>query len=79
MATMTIASPAQANANLNYVQNVGRAARAFLAALLDVKSHQAVSQEAPAQRTTWLGRDDTSDFMMPNLEQELICLAGRRP
>ena len=77
MATMTIASPAQADASLNYAQNVGRAARALLAALLAI-TPRAAAEELPRQ-TSWFRRDDMNDFMMPNLEQELICLAGRRP
>ena len=83
MATLTIATPTGATIGSNYAQNVGRAARALLAALLAVDART----ETPAKaRST---SDDISlyrlysmsryDSVMPNLVQELTVMAARRP
>lgn len=79
MSTLTIASPVHADAGLSYVQNVGRAARALLAALLAVRPH-AEKEEAPVSRRRWLfsQRDESYDYMMPNLTQELAYIAARQ-
>jgi len=77
MATMTIASPAPGDAGLSYTQNVSRAARALLAALLAVKAAEPASRRAPVHGGSWFSRDDEPQFMMPNLAQELARFAGR--
>ncbi|HYD59959.1 MAG TPA: hypothetical protein VEC35_06375 [Noviherbaspirillum sp.] len=83
MATLTIATPAGATIGSSYAQNVGRAARALLAALFAADART----ETPAKaRST---SDDISlyrlyrmsryDSVMPNLAQELTVIAGRQP
>jgi len=80
MATMTIARPATVNTGSSYAHNVGRAARALLAALF------AVSPKAEKKAST--SNDDISlyrlyrmagsrDSVMPNLVQELDAIAKR--
>lgn len=82
MATLTIATPTGAIAGPSYAQNVGRAARALLAALFAVRPR--AEQPAKARRAS----DDISlyrlygmsayDSVMPNLAQELNAIACRQ-
>jgi hypothetical protein len=82
MATLTIATPNGATIGSGYAQNVGRAARALLAALFAVRPR--AEKPAKARRAS----DDISlyrlygmsayDSVMPNLAQELTVLAGRQ-
>ncbi len=89
MSTLTISTTVPASAGLTYAQNVGRAARTLLAALLatPARAHAAPKQVVTARRHS---RDDDMalyrlnclaspyDCVMPNLEQELRVLAGCR-
>jgi hypothetical protein len=85
MATLTITSPATVNAGLSYTQNVGRAARALLTALLAITPQ---ATERPVQATRRNQRDDMPlyhlyslaapyDALMPNQMQELQMMACR--
>ncbi|MGH8807799.1 MAG: hypothetical protein ACREX0_07975 [Noviherbaspirillum sp.] len=89
MSTFTIASPASTGNGLSYAENVGRAARGLLAALLAVKPQAdvaATASAAPAAKGKVRG--DLSlyelyrlagsyDSLMPNLAQELRAIASR--
>lgn len=90
MSTLAIQSTAQASNGTSYMQNVGRAARALLSALITVPhtapAARATAQARPAARAA--ARDDLSlyrlyclaspyDSVMPNLAQELRVIAGR--
>lgn len=84
MSTATLTSSASTN-GLSYGQNVGRAARALLAALLAVSPRspaaQASSKAVPENREAsilHLYRLAASyDSVMPNLAQELRAIASR--
>lgn len=81
MATLTIATPTAGSVGSSYAQNVGRAARALLAALFTVTPR--AEQPAKARQA----REDVSllrlyrmsgtDAVMPNLAQELDMIARR--
>jgi len=87
MSTLTITAPAHVSDGASYMNNVGRAARALLVALLAVPHAAAVAAPAKAEaRST--ARDNVSlyrlyclaspyDSVMPNLEQELRVIASR--
>jgi len=89
MATLTITSPATTSTGLSYTQNLGRAARAFLAALLAVTPGAEVQTASrPVQATRRNQHDNMSLFhlyslaapyadLMPNQEQELRMMACR--
>jgi len=82
MATLTIATPTAGTIGSSYAQNVGRAARALLAALF------AVTPRAEQPAKVRQAREDISllrlyrmaatDSMMPNLAQELDMIAKRQ-
>lgn len=90
MGTLTITSPAHVTGT-SYAQNVGRAARALLDAILAIRSRSAevappVVRSAAEVRTR--ARQNVSlyrlyslsspyDSIMPNLRQELEIMAGR--
>jgi hypothetical protein len=90
MATLTITSPPQVNGT-SYAQNVGRAARALLDAILSFRSdtqevaapivRSAKEERAQAHDNVSLFRLYTLaapyDSVMPNLKQELDLIAGR--
>lgn len=87
MATLTIQSHAPANTGASYAQNVSRAARALLAALLAF-GHSAAAPAAPRAAKAVRARDELSlyrlyclsspyDSIMPNLRQELQAMACR--
>lgn len=85
MSTLTISPSATAEAGHSYARNVGRAARALLAALLALpQSAPARSREA-VRGTTGDDLDlyrlyrmtGSSDSLMPNLAQELRTMAAR--
>ena len=87
MATLTFDTTAQAPIGLTYAQNVGRAARALLAALLTPPADSA-ARPAPAVRAKASTSDDMAlyrlyclaspyDSVMPNLAQELKVMASR--
>jgi hypothetical protein len=86
MATLTINTTTQAPVGLTYVQNIARAARALLAALLTPPAARPI----PAVRATKkvAARDDMAlyrlyclsspyDSVMPSLAQELNAMACR--
>ena len=88
MGTLTISSPAHAGSN--YAQNVGRAARALLDAIMSFR--QSTTQAAPIVRSAHevraKARQNVSlyrlyslsspyDSIMPNLRQELEIMACR--
>ena len=78
MATLTIATPAGSS----YVQNVGRAARALLAALFAVQPRvekKAKARHAHNEISLYrLYSMSGSDSVMPNLAQELAVMASRQ-
>lgn len=91
MGTLTVTSPAHV-AGTNYAQNVGRAARALLDAILAFRASAPVATSAPivrsAQEVRAKARENVSlyrlyalsapyDSVMPNLRQELEIMAGR--
>lgn len=82
MATLTIATPTAGSIGSSYAQNVGRAARALLAALFTVTPR--VEQPAQVRKATAdvslarLYRMSGSDSVMPNLVQELDMIAKRQ-
>ncbi len=83
MATLTIATPAGASVGSSYAHNVGRAARALLAALFAVDARtekqakvRAASDNVSLYRLYSLSRFDS---VTPNLAQELNFIAGRQP
>lgn len=84
MSAATFASSAS-SVNLSYGQNVGRAARALLAALLAIpsRSNAAVAEKTMSERERresvfGLYRlASTYDSVMPNLAQELRAIANR--
>jgi len=87
MATLTINNPSQVSTGTTYAQNVVRAARALLEALLTPHA-SAYARPAPAVRSKAAARDDMSlyrlyclaspyDSIMPNLAQELNAMACR--
>jgi hypothetical protein len=82
MATLTIATPTAGTVGSSYAQNVGRAARALLAALFTVTPRAA--QPAKARQATdelslmRLYRMSGYDSVMPNLAQELDMIAKRQ-
>lgn len=84
MSTLTISSPAHAGSS--YAQNVGRAARALLDAILSFRQQPAAAAKADGVRAKT--RDTVSlyrlyalsspyDSLMPNLRQELQAMACR--
>jgi hypothetical protein len=89
MSALTFPTTVPASAGLTYAQNVGRAARTLLAALLAIpaRAHATPGHGSTARRHT---RDDDMalyrlnslaspyDCVMPNLEQELRVMAGCR-
>lgn len=92
MGTLTITSPAHVSGT-SYAQNVGRAARALLDAILTIRSRSAEVEVAPpvvrsAAEIRTRARQNVSlyrlyslsspyDSIMPNLRQELEVMAGR--
>lgn len=83
MSTLVITPTTTASADAGYLHNVGRAARALLAALISVP-HKA----APKQAKVRTADKDVSiyrlysmaaqyDSVMPNLAQELRAIAAR--
>lgn len=88
MSTATITTSSLSDGGLSYAQNVGRAARALLAAVLAVGSRPA-AVAAPAQRAEQTTRErqvslyqlyrlaGQYDSVMPNLAQELRSIAAR--
>ena len=88
MATLTMTSPVATSTGSSYTQNVGRAARALLAAILAFNSGAAAPAARPAQETQRVQNEDLSlynlyslaapyDIVMPNLAQELRVMASR--
>ena len=82
MATLTIATPTAGSIGSSYAQNVGRAARALLAALFTVTPRAAQPAKAQQAREEVsllrLYRMSGSDSVMPNLAQELDMIAKRQ-
>ena len=82
MATLTIATPTAGTFGSSYAQNVGRAARALLAALFAVTPR--TQQPAQVRQATGdlslfrLYRMAGTDSVMPNLTQELNMIAKRQ-
>jgi hypothetical protein len=82
MATLTIATPTGVTIGSSYAQNVGRAARALLAALFAVQPH--TEKPVKARKTSndislyRLYCMSSSDSVMPNLAQELAIMASRQ-
>ncbi|HEY0845526.1 MAG TPA: hypothetical protein VGE12_09165 [Noviherbaspirillum sp.] len=91
MGTLTITSPAHVNGT-SYAQNVGRAARALLDAILAFRTAATEETTKPvvrsAQEVRAKARENVSlyrlytlsapyDSIMPNLRQELEVMAGR--
>jgi hypothetical protein len=82
--SIAIASTAPATANGSYAENVGRAARSFLAALLAVKpeqAHKAAPSNAKAKYDSLYALyrlAGSYDSVMPNLAQELRAIASRQ-
>ncbi|WP_292932466.1 hypothetical protein [Noviherbaspirillum sp.] len=88
MSALTFGSHAPANAGVTYAQNVGRAARALLAALLAVPARKQTAADEAAASARHINGEDTAlfrlyrlaspyDAIMPNLQQELMVMAGR--
>lgn len=89
MSTLTITSATQATTAAGYLENVGRAARALLAAIVAVPHASKAADVTPAaaevrsaaRREASLYRLYTLagqyDSVMPNLAQELRIIAGR--
>lgn len=82
MSTLTVSSPAHVGSS--YAQNVGRAARALLDAILSFRSQSAEAKpavRAKARDTVSLYRlyalSSPYDSLMPNLRQELQAMACR--
>ncbi|HZW21611.1 hypothetical protein [Noviherbaspirillum sp.] len=82
MATLTIATPTAGTFGSSYAQNVGRAARALLAALLAVtpRTEQKAQVREASNEVSLLRlyRMSGSDAVMPNLVQELDMIAKRQ-
>jgi hypothetical protein len=82
MATLAIASPTTGTVGTSYADNVGRAARALLAALLAVTPRAAQPAKACEAREgvslLRLYRMSGTDSVMPNLAQELDMIAKRQ-
>ena len=83
MATLTIATPTAGTVGSSYAQNVGRAARALLAALFAptprAESQAKVRQASDEVSLLRLYRMSGTDSVMPNLAHELEVIAGRQP
>jgi hypothetical protein len=87
MATLTMNSPATMNAGSSYAQNVGRAARALLAAVLAFNSTTVPAATQSIQQPHRSQSDDLALYqlyslaapydVMPNLAQELRVMASR--
>lgn len=82
MSTLTYGSHAPANAGLSYTQNVGRAARALLAALLAVPVRKdGASVTVRRHEYEFADAEQIAaryESVMPNLAQELRVMAARR-
>ncbi|OWW19904.1 hypothetical protein [Noviherbaspirillum denitrificans] len=81
MATLTIANPTAGTIGSSYAENVGRAARALLAALFAVtpRAEQPAQVRQARENVSLyrLYRMSASDSVMPNLAQELDMIARR--
>lgn len=80
MATLTISSPGQAYAGTSYAENVARAARGLLAAILAItpESRATPAKESRYRSVLSLYRlADSYEASMPSLAQELRAIASR--
>jgi hypothetical protein len=79
MSTLTISSPARFE-DAGYLQNVGRAARALLAAVFAVQptaKAAAVDKHSQVSLTRLYRLARSYDSVMPNLAQEMRAIAKR--
>ncbi len=82
MSALTYGSHAPASAGLSYAQNVGRAARALLAALLAIPLRRDSASAAVRRHESEFADAELIaaryESIMPNLAQELRVMAARR-